>query len=77
MQLEFEIVLHDDAEITFENHNTGRRIVVTKFGLQVPKLKLTSEEQMLVNENFLKLSEVTCKKRCTPAPAKGMQAIPG
>ena len=52
MQLEFEIVLQDDAEMIFQNNADGRRIVVRKFELWVPQLTLTSEGQKMVNENF-------------------------
>ena len=54
MQLDFEIALQDDDEMIFQNDGTGPRIVVRKFELWVPQLKLTSEGQKLVNENFLK-----------------------
>lgn len=54
MQLEFEIVLQNDAEMIFQNDGIGRSIV-RKFELWVPQLMLTSEGQKLVNENFLKL----------------------
>jgi len=42
LQLEFEIVLQDDNEIVFQNDGPGRRIVVRKFELWVPRLMLTS-----------------------------------
>jgi len=49
MQLEFEILLQDDAEMIFQNDATGRRIVVRRFELWIPKLKLASQGQKLVN----------------------------
>ena len=54
MQLEFEIMLQGDDEMIFQNDGTGRRIVIRKFELWVPQLRLTSEGQKMVNENFLK-----------------------
>ena len=54
MQLEFEIDLQDDREMSYQNDGTARRIVVRKFGLWVPQLHLTGKGQTLANENFLK-----------------------
>ena len=57
MQLEFEIVLQNEAEMIFHNNSTEHRIVVWKFELWIPQLTLTSEGQKLVNENLLKLTQ--------------------
>lgn len=54
MQLDFKIVLQDDDEMIFQNDGIGRRNVVRKFELRVPKLQLSSEGQKLVIENFMK-----------------------
>ena len=54
MQLEFEIVLQDDREMTFQNDGTARRIVVRRLELWVPQLQFTGQGQTLVNENFLR-----------------------
>ena len=54
MQIEFEIGLQNDTEITFQNDGTARRIVVRKFELWAPQLHFTGKGQTLVNENFLK-----------------------
>ena len=57
MQLEFNIILQDDAELIWQNDGTDRRVVVRTFELWVPSLQFTSEGQKLVNENFLKPSK--------------------
>ena len=62
LQLEFEIVLQDDNELIFQNDGTGRRIVVRKFELWVPRLTLTYEGQKIFNENFLKPTQWTYLK---------------
>ena len=54
MQLDFEIDLQSDEELIFQNDDTGRRIVVTKMELWIPKLVLAPEGQKFVNANFLK-----------------------
>lgn len=54
MQLEFEIVLQNDAEMLFQNDGTARGIVVRRLELRVRQLKFKGEGQKLVNENFLK-----------------------
>lgn len=54
LQLDFEIELQGDNEMIFQNDATGRRIVVRRFELWVPHLRLPSEGQKFVNENFLK-----------------------
>lgn len=54
MLLQFEIELENDTELIYQNDGTGRRIVVTKMELWVPKLLLKPEGQKLVNENLLK-----------------------
>ena len=54
LQLEFEIVLQNDAEMIWQNNATERRIVVRELQLWVPQLHLTGKGQTLVNENFLK-----------------------
>jgi len=59
MQLEFEIVLQDHAEIVFQNDGTGRGIVVRKFELWVSTVELTSEGQKAVNENCLKPTQLS------------------
>ena len=51
MQLEFEIILQDVREMTFQNDRTARRIVVRKLELCVPQLQLTGKWKTLANEN--------------------------
>lgn len=63
VQLEFEIVLQDDTEMIFQSYGTARRIVVRKFELCVPQFKFTGEGQKLVNENFLKPTQLKYLKR--------------
>ena len=45
LQLEFEIILQNDEEIIFQNNAKARRIVVRKFELWVPQLRLTGKRQ--------------------------------
>ena len=54
MRLLFGIVLEEDSKMIFQNDGTGRRIVITKIQLWVPKLMLTPEGQKLVNKQFLR-----------------------
>ena len=54
MQLEFNIILQNDAELIWQDDGLDRRVVVRNFELWVPSLQVTSEGQKLVNENFLK-----------------------
>lgn len=54
MQLDLNTELQHDKELIFQNDGTGKRIVVNKLELWVPKLLLVPEGQMVVNENFLK-----------------------
>ena len=58
LQFEFEIKLQDDEEMIWQNDGTARRIVVRKFELWVPQLHFTGQGETLVNENFLKPTQL-------------------
>ena len=58
MQLEFEVVLQNDAEMIFQNDGTDRQIIVRSFELWIPQLKFSSAGQKLVNENLLETNSL-------------------
>jgi len=72
IHLEIEITLQSDNEMIFQNDGTGRRIVVRKFELWVPRLTLTSEGQKMFNENFLKPAQWTyLREMLHPSSSRG------
>ena len=59
MEVIFEVILQDDAEVIYQHDGTARRIVVTKFELWIPRLELSRlKGKKMVYEEFLQTNHV-------------------